>query len=111
MDVNGVSRGVIGAAIEVHRTLGPGLLESAYEACLSRELALRDIAFVRQKALPVEYTKLQCSLAQNWHPPTGAGPQRVMTPKPLRFLCALRASAVIFSSVQYRIVPQERGER
>lgn len=90
MDVNGVSRGVIGAAIEVHRTLGPGLLESAYEACLSRELALRDIAFVRQKALPVEYTKLQCSLAQNWHPPTGCWASKSHDPK--TFAIPLRPS-------------------
>jgi GxxExxY protein len=46
---------VIGAAIEVHRTLGPGLLESAYEECLCHELHLRDIAFQRQVPLPVKY--------------------------------------------------------
>lgn len=46
---------VIGAAIEVHRELGPGLLESAYQACLARELSLRNIGFEQQKALPVSY--------------------------------------------------------
>ena len=46
---------VIGAAIEVHKTLGPGLLESAYEECLCHELHLRGISFARQVALPVEY--------------------------------------------------------
>lgn len=46
---------VIGAAIEVHRSLGPGLLESAYEECLCHELHLQGIAFERQVALPVEY--------------------------------------------------------
>ena len=46
---------IIGAAIEVHRHLGPGLLESAYEACLCHELHLRGIAFQRQVPLPVEY--------------------------------------------------------
>jgi GxxExxY protein len=53
---------VIGAAIEVHRTLGPGLLESAYEECLCRELDLRGLAFQRQVPLPVEYkgVKLDC---------------------------------------------------
>ena len=53
---------IIGAAIEVHRALGPGLLESAYEECLCRELSLRGIAFQRQVALPVEYkgVKLDC---------------------------------------------------
>jgi GxxExxY protein len=46
---------VIGAAIEVHRSLGPGLLESAYQECLCRELYLREIPFERQIQLPVEY--------------------------------------------------------
>ncbi len=46
---------LIGAAIEVHRELGPGLLESTYQACLARELALRTIAFEQQKPLPVFY--------------------------------------------------------
>ncbi|MFQ5495165.1 MAG: GxxExxY protein [Phycisphaerae bacterium] len=46
---------VIGAAIEVHRALGPGLLESAYEQCLCHELTQRSIPFERQCALPVEY--------------------------------------------------------
>jgi GxxExxY protein len=50
---------IIGAAIEVHRTLGPGLLESVYQACLARELALRKLAFEQQKPLPVEYKGLQ----------------------------------------------------
>jgi GxxExxY protein len=53
---------IIGAAIEVHRALGPGLLESAYEECLCREFNLRGIAFQRQVPLPVEYkgVKLDC---------------------------------------------------
>jgi GxxExxY protein len=55
LDVNELSRVVIGAAIEVHRGLGPGLLESAYEACLARELKLRGIAHERQRPLPVNY--------------------------------------------------------
>src|SRR5437016_13759793 len=46
---------VIGAAIEVHRELGPGLLESCYEECLCHELTLRGLKFARQVALPVEY--------------------------------------------------------
>ena len=46
---------IIGAAIEVHRTLGPGLLESAYEACLIYELRLRGIKVEHQKPLPVFY--------------------------------------------------------
>ena len=46
---------IIGCAIEVHRHLGPGLLESAYEECLCRELSINNIAFERQKPLPVNY--------------------------------------------------------
>ena len=50
---------IYGAAIEIHRALGPGLLESAYEECLCRELELRGIRFQRQVALPVSYRGLQ----------------------------------------------------
>ena len=46
---------IIGAAIEVHRELGPGLLESAYEAALAHELALRGVRFARQKEMSVRY--------------------------------------------------------
>lgn len=60
---NRVTEEIIGAAIEVHRALGPGLLESAYEECLSRELALREVPFERQVVLPVDYkgVKLDCT--------------------------------------------------
>ncbi len=54
-----LSSRVIGCAIEVHRTLGPGLLESTYEQCLAHELALSDISFKLQYLLPVEYKGLQ----------------------------------------------------
>ena len=50
-----LSNRIIGAAIEVHRILGPGLLESAYEECLCCELTLQNILFERQKPLPVTY--------------------------------------------------------
>jgi GxxExxY protein len=53
--VNDITEKIIGAAIEVHRTLGPGLLESAYEACLCRELQLRGLQNQRQLSLPVNY--------------------------------------------------------
>jgi GxxExxY protein len=58
-----ITREVIGAAIEVHRALGSGLLESAYEQCLCRELSLRHVPYLRQVALPLEYKglKLDCS--------------------------------------------------
>jgi GxxExxY protein len=50
---------IIGAAIEVHRELGPGLLESSYEECLCHELSLRSIAFRRQLEQPVLYKGLR----------------------------------------------------
>lgn len=55
MRVNELTGALIGAAIEVHRVLGPGLLESAYEECLCRELDLRGIKFKRQYPVPLEY--------------------------------------------------------
>jgi GxxExxY protein len=60
---NELSRIVIGAAIEVHRTIGPGLLESAYQEALCRELLLRGVPFERQVPLPMEYKgiRLECS--------------------------------------------------
>ena len=62
MSLNEITARVIGAAIEVHIALGPGLLESAYEECLSQELQLRGISFERQKPLPVKYkgARLDC---------------------------------------------------
>jgi len=54
-ELNQITRDVIGAAIEVHRQLGPGLLESSYRECLCRELLLRRIPFEREKPLPLEY--------------------------------------------------------
>jgi GxxExxY protein len=59
MDENALSRLILGAAIEVHRHLGPGLLESAYEECLAYELALRDILVERQKLIPVVYKEVR----------------------------------------------------
>jgi len=53
------SDGVIGACIEVHRTLGPGLLESAYEECVAHELGMRRLRFERQRAVPLEYKGIQ----------------------------------------------------
>jgi GxxExxY protein len=54
-ELNRISSAIIGAAIEVHRALGPGLLESAYEECLCKELTIRRIPFERQRQLPVAY--------------------------------------------------------
>lgn len=57
MRINDLTRKVIGAAVEVHRALGPGLMESAYEECLCHELRLRELDFERQKPLPVVFTR------------------------------------------------------
>jgi GxxExxY protein len=60
--INQITNVIIGAAIEVHKRLGPGLLESAYGECLCRELELRGLKFEKEKPLPVEYkgVKLEC---------------------------------------------------
>lgn len=55
MELNKLSSQIIGAAIEVHKGTGPGLLESTYEQCLCDELSLRGIPFECQKPLPVHY--------------------------------------------------------
>ena len=57
-----LTENIISAAIEVHKYLGPGLLESAYEQCLCHELSLRGVKFQRQRSLPLEYKgiKLDC---------------------------------------------------
>jgi GxxExxY protein len=58
-EVEEIGRQIIGAAIEVHRELGPGLLESSYERCLVHELTLRDIKAERQKPQPINYKGLE----------------------------------------------------
>ena len=58
--VNDITQEVIGAAIAVHRALGPGLLESAYQECLCQELALRKLPFEREVPLPLEYKGIHC---------------------------------------------------
>jgi GxxExxY protein len=61
-EINQLTEIVIRCAIEVHRTLGPGLLESAYEICLCRELSLHDVPFECQRPLSIAYkgVKLDC---------------------------------------------------
>jgi len=61
-NINDITKAIIGAAICVHRELGPGLLESAYEVCLAYELTRRKLKIERQKALPVVYrgVELDC---------------------------------------------------
>jgi len=62
MEFSALSNRIIGCAIEVHRILGPGLLESTYEQCLAHELRLNGITFSIQHPLPVEYKgiRLDC---------------------------------------------------
>lgn len=60
MTENELSKEIIGAAIEVHKSLGPGLLESVYEVSLRRELVLRHLNVRRQVGLPVVYKKEIC---------------------------------------------------
>jgi len=62
MEINKITEIIIGCAIEVHRHLGPGLLESAYEECLCYELQKAGLRFERQKPVPVVYKeiKLEC---------------------------------------------------
>jgi len=62
MEIDDLTGKVISAAIEVHKSLGPGLLESAYEECLCREMDLKGISYERQKELPIEYkgVRLNC---------------------------------------------------
>ena len=57
-DVDALVRSIIDAAFKVHRALGPGLLESVYEACLCQELLLRGIPFARQHPIPIHYEDL-----------------------------------------------------
>lgn len=62
MHENEISERIIGCAIEVHRRLGPGLLESAYEECLASEMTAQGLRFERQKPVPLTYrsVKLDC---------------------------------------------------
>lgn len=62
LEINVITERVIGACIEIHKQLGPGLLESAYEECLCHELTLAGLRFERQKPLPVSYksVRLDC---------------------------------------------------
>ena len=62
MDINELSSNILGSAIEIHKILGPGLLESAYEECLCHEFNVRGLLYERQKSLPILYKgkKLDC---------------------------------------------------
>jgi len=55
MEINKITETIIGGAIEVHRCLGPGLLESTYQECLAREFVLRNLTYEKELSLPVKY--------------------------------------------------------
>jgi GxxExxY protein len=61
-ELNALTGQIVDSAIEVHTALGPGLLESAYEACLSHELQARGLAVQRQQALPIVYKQVQLEI-------------------------------------------------
>jgi len=63
MELDEIGKQIVDAAYEVHKTLGPGLLESAYEACLKHELTLRGINFVSQKEVPLIYKGTRVDVA------------------------------------------------
>jgi GxxExxY protein len=69
MPDNALTWQIIGAAIEVHKLLGPGLLESTYESCLCHEFVLRGIPFERQQPIPLVYKgiKLDCGFRLDLH--------------------------------------------
>ncbi len=66
--INSLAYKVLGCVIEVHKNIGPGLLESVYHKCLVHELELKDISFVSEKVVPIKYknilleTELRCDL-------------------------------------------------
>jgi len=62
MEINQITEKIIGCAIEVHKKLGPGLLESAYEECLSYELRNAGLHIDRQVALPIVYKEIKLEL-------------------------------------------------
>src|SRR5258707_4797254 len=61
--MNELTHPIIGAAIGIHRSLGPGLLEAVYEECLAEEFSLRSIPFERQKPIPLVYRDLKLESA------------------------------------------------
>ncbi len=66
MEFEKLSEQIIAAAIEVHRALGPGLLDSSYARCLCHELSLRGIDYTCEMALPVEYKGMRLDAATVW---------------------------------------------
>ena len=91
--VNILTRQIIGAAIEVHRHLGPGLLESAYRKCLMRELSLRGIPFKSEWPLPLEYKGIQ--LESGYRLDLLVGDAVVVETKSVETLCKIHEAQLI----------------
>jgi GxxExxY protein len=93
MDNPQLTGAIIGAAIEVHKLLGPGLLESVYEECLAREFTVRDIPFARQKPMPVVYkdVKLECGYRMDFL----VGGEVVVELKAIEGLAAIHEAIVL----------------
>ena len=100
MSLNKITEAIIGAAIAVHRELGPGLLESTYEACLAYELVERRMSVERQKALPVVPVQRVILKAERSFEPGASWPREKLeppaslkAPRTLSFLLPMRRSA------------------
>lgn len=63
MNLDEIGKQIVDSAYEVHKSLGPGLLESAYEACLKHDLSLRDIKYFSQKEIPLIYKGVKVDIA------------------------------------------------
>jgi GxxExxY protein len=66
ININKLRSRIIGAAIEVHKVLGPGLLESVYEECMYHELSIEGLSLERQKPLAVRYKGINLTVATGW---------------------------------------------
>lgn len=91
--VNILTREIIAAAIEVHRHLGPGLLESAYRRCLMQELSLRGIPFKSEFPLPLEYKGLR--LQSGYRLDLLVGDAVVVETKSVESLCKIHEAQLI----------------
>ena len=89
MTTNELTHTIIGAAIRVHKTLGPGLLESAYRVCLAYELNKLGLEVIQEKPIPVVYesVKMECGFRADLlvaNSTKGEGPVAMIGPEPLR---------------------------
>ena len=88
-----LSGAVIGAALEVHKTLGPGLLESVYEECLAHEFALRTIPYERQMPWPLIYKTVK--MEQGYRTDFIVGKELVVELKAVEAICPLHEAVML----------------